>query len=116
MSTLGPTTIYKPGDSATLDLGSLGARVVYDCSGLDSFDFGLALKPPDAWPAGAVATVKYSQTGRGYYPNSKSPTLTAAGVTTPQPVTPYRLVALEVTTAGASSVLADVTGSGEAQR
>lgn len=110
-----PGSIYAPGATAgRFDLSALGNRAVWDVRGIDVWALELAIQPKDPWPAAGVVTVKVSQDGINWSALASAVTFTAAGITRPVWVGPYNYVSAEVTTAGGSAVLAEVTGYGEA--
>jgi len=104
--------IYRPGEPSSIDLGALGASVVYDITGINAFTFQVDM-PGKAWPTSAVVTARFSNDGSSLYDSGSAVTLSAAGITAKIDVGGWRYVGLVVTTAGSSSELFSVSGYGE---
>lgn len=113
MSTMELNKVYRSGEIAKIDLGTLGARVVFNVQGISEFSFTVS-SPAATWLATAVLTVKYSIDGTNFYTVGTSVAVGAAGMTALLNCKAVKFVALETTTAGATpNTLWDVAGYGE---
>lgn len=87
------------GQSAELDLCTVGSRIVWRCRPTDMLVLDID-RPGTAWPTNAVVTIKRSSDGVTFYAYSPAlPTRTAVGLSDPW-LAAAPFVCAEVTTLG----------------
>lgn len=112
-----PPATYQPGEVAVINLGDLGARVVYRVDRENTWAFQTWVEG-GAWPTGTVPVLKHQRSQDGYEWNDFGGTppadINAEGFGADCDTATCRYVSLVVTTAAASSPsLARVCGYGK---